>query len=230
LVRRGNRIVRPEGYTIPYNAVQIHGITTERALAEGDAMTDVLADFREDLSQASYITGHNVGFDVKILGAEWIRLGEDAEIITDRPVIDSKDEGTAFCAIPGGKGGAFKWPTLTELHEKLFGEPFAEAHDAAYDVAATARCFFGLIQRGVVVRPGWPAPADVHYEAPVLEAANFSSPAAEARPGRRCCCSAQSPRPSASTRGGRCQAAASASLRRRWSPCRSQWAGGPGAT
>ena len=182
LVRRGNRIVRPDGYTIPYNAVQIHGITTERALAEGDSLTSVLADFKEDLAQATYVMGHNVGFDVKILGAEWIRLGEGAEVITERPLIDSKDEGTAFCAIPGGKGGAFKWPTLTELHEKLFGEPFAEAHDAAYDVAATARCFFGLVERGVLVRPGWPEPGNVKYEAPVLEAANFNAPAVKPQP------------------------------------------------
>ena len=35
LVAAKNLIVKPEGFTIPYNSAQIHGITTERALAEG---------------------------------------------------------------------------------------------------------------------------------------------------------------------------------------------------
>jgi len=41
-------------------------------------------------------------------------------------------------------------PRLNELHEKLFGKKFDDAHDASYDVAATARSFFGLISKKVV--------------------------------------------------------------------------------
>lgn len=44
-------------------------------------------------------------------------------------------------------GGKFKLPTLTELHEFLFNQPFAEAHNATADVEATARCFFELIRK-----------------------------------------------------------------------------------
>ena len=51
---------------------------------------------------------------------------------------------------PGGRGGRFKWPKLTELHVKLFGEAFAEAHNASADVEATARCFLELIRLGVI--------------------------------------------------------------------------------
>ena len=89
--------------------------------------------------------------------------------LTDIALIDSKDEGTAYCAIPGGRGGKFKWPTLTELHQKLFGEGFGDAHDAAYDVAATARCFFEMVRFGVIARPEFVAPQEVVYEAPALE-------------------------------------------------------------
>ncbi len=52
--------------------------------------------------------------------------------------------------MPGGKGGKYKWPTLAELYDKLFGEGFDEAHNAAADVAATARCFFELLRLGVI--------------------------------------------------------------------------------
>ena len=89
--------------------------------------------------------------------------------------IDSKLEATDFCAIPGGRGGRFKWPTLTELHEKLFGEGFGDAHDAAYDVAATAKIFFELCRKGVITRPEIVDRNAIVYEAPNLEAANFAA-------------------------------------------------------
>ncbi|MEX0359912.1 MAG: PHP domain-containing protein, partial [Allomuricauda sp.] len=37
--------------------------------------------------------------------------------------------------------------TLTELHQHLFGEPFAEAHNATADVEATTRCFLELVRQ-----------------------------------------------------------------------------------
>ena len=52
-----------------------------------------------------------------------------------------------LCKIPGGRGGKFKLPTLTELHEYLFNEPFKEAHNATADVEATTRCFLELVRR-----------------------------------------------------------------------------------
>lgn len=176
LVSRGNRIVRPDGFTIPFNAAKVHGITTERAQEVGTGLEEVLEEFGRDLDRAEYVMGHNVEFDVSIIGAELIRLGADAERVTGKPLIDSKDEGTDFCAIPGGKGGKFKWPTLTELHHKLFGEGFGDAHDAAYDVDATAKCFFAMVRVGIITREGFPKGEEVRYEAPQLEAANFESP------------------------------------------------------
>lgn len=174
LVSRGNRMVRPEGFTIPFNATKVHGITTERALEEGDPLGSVLADFEVDLAQATHVMGHNIEFDINIVGAEMHRMERSLELLTSKPLIDSKDEATDFCAIPGGRGGQFKWPTLTELHQKLFGEPFAEAHDAAYDVDATAKCFFELCRLRVIRRPELNNPEDIRYEAPTLEAANFA--------------------------------------------------------
>ena len=52
-----------------------------------------------------------------------------------------------MCQIPGGRGGKFKLPTLTELHQFLFHKPFGEAHNATADVEATTRCFLELIRR-----------------------------------------------------------------------------------
>ena len=49
---------------------------------------------------------------------------------------------TNFCRIPGNYG--FKWPKLSDLHIKLFGKDFDEAHNALADIRATADCFWEL--------------------------------------------------------------------------------------
>ena len=173
LVSAENYIIKPEGYTIPYNAEKVHGISTERALKDGLDLSIVLDKFSTALETTKYNVGHNIEFDINVVGAEYCRLGNTTPDIVNKDVIDTKDEGTNFCAIPGGRGGKFKWPTLTELHTKLFNVAFADAHDAAYDVDATAKCFFGLITNGVIQRPEIKSPAQVIYEAPVLDDANF---------------------------------------------------------
>ena len=175
LISRGNHIVKPDGFTIPFTSAKIHGITTERAEADGIPLSEVLAAFDVDLARAQYVMGHNIEFDVNIVGAEYHRLTQDLEKLTSKPVIDSKNEATEFCAIPGGRGGRFKWPTLTELHVKLFNHGFGEAHDAAYDVDATAKCFFELCRLRVIQRPELVDPDGIVYEAPQLEAANFEA-------------------------------------------------------
>jgi DNA polymerase-3 subunit alpha len=144
-----NMIVRPDGFDIPFNSEKIHGISTAKALAEGRPLQEVLADFTEVLGRTTYMAGHNLSFDISIMGAEYLRLGT-TEPVTTMKWLDTKDESTEFCAIPGGKGGKFKWPKLTELHVKLFNEAFDEAHNAAADVAATSRCFLELIRIGVI--------------------------------------------------------------------------------
>ena len=55
---------------------------------------------------------------------------------------------TDYCKIPGRFG--YKWPSLSELHIKLFGEDFEEAHDASVDINATERSFWRLKQVGVI--------------------------------------------------------------------------------
>ncbi|MCF8256710.1 MAG: DNA polymerase III subunit alpha [Flavobacteriales bacterium] len=149
LLEAGNVIVRPDGFDIPFNSEKIHGISTAKALAEGIPLQDVLDGFSLVMQKAAFIAGHNIEFDINIMGAEYLRL-QDTEPVTAMRAIDTKEDGTAFCAIPGGKGGKFKWPKLTELHIKLFNEAFDEAHNAAADVAATSRCFLEMIRIGVI--------------------------------------------------------------------------------
>jgi DNA polymerase-3 subunit alpha len=149
LINSNSIIIKPEGYTIPFNAVQIHGITNERAIEEGQDLKTVLQEFVNVVNQARYLCGHNIEFDNNIIGAELLRCGLE-NILAAKPFIDTKnDQTTEFCAIPGGRGGKFKWPTLTELYSKLFNDTFEEAHNAAFDVLATGKVFFEILKRSI---------------------------------------------------------------------------------
>ncbi len=142
-------LIKPEGFNIPFDAEKIHGISTELATAEGIALEEVIEKFRSVLSKAKFIVGQNIDFDVNIMGAEFFRLAKENPLET-LPVLDTCTETTAqLCQISGGRGGKFKLPNLTELHEFLFGETFTEAHNATADVEATTRCFFELVRRQI---------------------------------------------------------------------------------
>lgn len=137
----GDFIIKPEGYTIPSDASRIHGISTERALAEGQSMSTVLQHFNSLVSSASYLVAHNMSFDEKIVGAEFLR-NRMGNSIHAKNKICTMEKSTNFCAIQGPYG--YKWPKLSELHYKLFNTGFEDAHNAAVDITATCKCFWEL--------------------------------------------------------------------------------------
>ena len=147
LIEHQDYLVKPDGFTIPFDAEQIHGISTELAEQKGIPLAEVLEKFNIAMSKTKFIVGQNVKFDLNIMGAEFHRLSVENPL-QELPVLDTCAEHTAkLCQIPGGRGGKFKLPTLTELHQYLFGEPFGEAHNATADVEATTRCFLELVRK-----------------------------------------------------------------------------------
>ena len=148
IIKQRSRIVRPEGFTIPSDASSIHGITTYKALREGYDLADVLQDFCSDLASANRVVGHNIDFDIHIVGAELVRKGMDYLSLTGKPSTCTMKQSTNFCAINGNYG--YKWPRLEELYCKLFGHNFSGAHDALSDITATRDCYFELKRKGII--------------------------------------------------------------------------------
>ena len=152
LIEHQDYIINPEGYDIPFDAEKIHGISTELAQKEGHPLSEVLEKFNEALRKSKFIVGHNLGFDINIMSCEFYRM-ELVSPMGQMPILDTCTEVTAsLIKLPGGRGGKFKLPTLTELHEFLFGQKFIEAHNAIADVEATTRCFLELIRKEIFDR------------------------------------------------------------------------------
>ena len=146
VIEHNDFLIQPDNFNIPYDAERIHGISTELASEQGITLDECLVLFNEVLSKTKFIVGQNLNFDLNIMGCEFHRLGIENKM-TSLPVLDTCTEKTALmCKIPGGRGGKFKLPTLTELHNHLFGTGFGEAHNATADVEATTRCFLELIR------------------------------------------------------------------------------------
>ena len=139
-------LIKPDGYNIPYDSQKIHGISTELAERDGHDLLEVLTQFNEAVKNSKFIIGHNVKFDLNIMGCEFYRLKVKNNLEVSK-ILDTCYEKTAtLCEIPGGRGGKYKFPTLTELHSYLFSTSFADAHNATADVEATTRCFLELIR------------------------------------------------------------------------------------
>ncbi len=149
LIDAQNHIVIPEGYDIPYGAEKIHGISTQLALDKGVELSFVLNEFNKIIEKADYLIGHNIAFDIPIVGCEYLRKKINSTVVTEK-TLDTQLSSTRYCQLPGGRGGSFKWPKLNELHTKLFNEDFDEAHNATADVVATTRSFFELVRLGVI--------------------------------------------------------------------------------
>ena len=129
------------------DASRIHGISTERAINEGEDLVSVLNKFNELVERSDFIVAHNISFDEKILGAELLRKRIQSDFNKKRKLC-TMQSSTDYCRFPGPYG--YKWPKLSELHIKLFGEDFDDAHDASVDINATEKCFWEMRKIGLI--------------------------------------------------------------------------------
>lgn len=143
-------IIRPDGFIIPSQASEIHGITTDRALAEGYDLSFVLELFRAFLEISDVIVAHNIDFDRSIVGAEYYRIGKGEDFFSlynKKNTFDTMKKANDILRIRGTHAGGNKWPKLIELYNSLFGENFDNAHNSMADTIACARCYFELIKQ-----------------------------------------------------------------------------------
>jgi|HubBroStandDraft_1064217.scaffolds.fasta_scaffold55699_2 DNA polymerase-3 subunit epsilon len=147
-------IVKPDGWTIPDELAALHGISTERALAEGEPLEGVIGKFLMMADNADMLSAFGFDFDRRIMRIAMLRAG------MDKPNIDAwgarfktfcvMRAATPLCKLPptdammaaGRK--TFKTPKLAEAVECLLGEKLEGAHNALHDVRATVRLHYLL--------------------------------------------------------------------------------------
>lgn len=129
-------------------AAKIHGISP--AISEQIGVTESIAIelFCDMLAVAKTVVGHNItGFDNTLMTGVIRRVlrRPDADPFAGKRILDTMVAGKPLAAMPSRQGG-YKNPKLTELHQKLFGEGFEDAHQAISDVLACRRCFYEMMR------------------------------------------------------------------------------------
>ena len=151
-MKKRKHLIEPNGFLIPEDATAVHGITTEQALQEGIPLQSALVEFMSDLNCSELIVGHNIDYDINIVGAELYRLNMEYNDLVKKNKICTMKKSVDYCAIPNPNAyyGGYKWPKLEELYRKLFNCDILGAHDALIDIQATKKCYFELKKKGIL--------------------------------------------------------------------------------
>lgn len=150
-------VIRPDGWIIPEQLTEIHGISQHFAEHVGVPIKSALSAFRFMARPAMRYVAHSVEFDRDRVNAEmtWAGVREKWEV-DSQLCFCTKNGMTDVCKIPFPNGArrwgtqSHKWPTLDEAHRHCFGTPVENAHDALADVRACARVFFWMREQGLV--------------------------------------------------------------------------------
>lgn len=145
-IERINLMIKPR-ISIPFGASQVHGIY-DQDVENAPYIEEVISQILRFLNTADLVVGHNVEFDEQIIRDELARLGRNGDYQPMKSLCTMRTS-TDYCKLPG-RGFSFKSPRLGELYKHLFGEYFVGAHDAMFDVEATAKSFGELLKREVI--------------------------------------------------------------------------------
>lgn len=150
LISEKSYLIKPDGWVVPKEKFFIdNNMSTERCEEFGIPLSEAIADFLKDMNQSEYLIAHNMNFDEPVIFSEFIRLKITPEKMPKK--FCTMLESVNFCKLPGYYG-KYKWPSLTELHTKLFGEGFDGAHDAMMDVSICSKSFFELKKLGQILK------------------------------------------------------------------------------
>lgn len=146
-----NYMIKPEGYIIPDGAAEIHGVTTEQALAEGKDARAVLGEIMANIQNYCLgahipLGGHNLAYDLTMLDREIQRhhpksggvgtVLDKGLIVLDSLVIDKHID-------PYRKGKRTLIATADVYGVGLSEE---EAHGAQADAIASGRIIQAMLE------------------------------------------------------------------------------------
>ncbi|NEM90136.1 exonuclease domain-containing protein [Galbitalea soli] len=152
VVERQDWLADP-GVEIPEQASSVHGITTERARAEGRSAPEVVAEIvsalRTLLERGIAITIYNAPYDLSLLRHEALRYGIPP-LDAPAPVIDPLVLDRVVDKYRRGK-------RTLEVAAEVYGVELTDAHDAGADAIAAGRVAQAMARRypaQLAIEPG----------------------------------------------------------------------------
>jgi DNA polymerase-3 subunit epsilon len=134
ILRKRDWLVDP-GVEIPEQATAVHGITTERARAEGlpagVAISEIVAELQRLFTHGTPVVAYNAPYDFSVIDREARRYGV-APLVSPSPIIDPLVIDKAVDKFRRGK-------RTLELTAAFYEVDLADAHDAGADALAAGR-------------------------------------------------------------------------------------------
>jgi DNA polymerase-3 subunit epsilon len=140
------------GKSIPDEAANVHGITSEMAARYGCPSVEALKMFDRFISKAKEIVAHNISFDLKLLKTAYARAGmmhayQKLQVMPQTCTMQLSTPIVNLPPTPKMRAAGFnnpKAPRLEECVKHFFNEDLEGAHDALIDVRACARVYYHL--------------------------------------------------------------------------------------
>jgi len=146
--------------SIHYKAFEQHGFTIEDCMLAGVSEELISKYFDRFINNCTLIVAHNYDFDTKMVDLLFRRVGyalSNQNFIEKPHICTMKNDIIKdYAQIPykpdknGRTRNGWKWPKLEELYMRLFGEEIIDSHTALSDARATRRCYYELVERGVL--------------------------------------------------------------------------------
>jgi len=131
------------GIEIPAGATAVHGVTTERARAEGrdarEVVGEIVEALRALLSAGIPVVAYNASYDLSLLRHEAIRHGLDP-IADPSPIVDPLVIDKKVDTYRRGK-------RTLDIVAAHYGVELTDAHDAAADAIAAGRIALAIADR-----------------------------------------------------------------------------------
>lgn len=142
-VLRSDSWLADPGVEIPDGAAAVHGISTERARAEGrpagDVVREIVAAVRGFLAEGIPLVAYNASYDLSLLRHEAGRHGV-APLDDPRPIVDPFVIDKALDRYRKGK-------RTLDLVAAHYGVGLDDAHEASADAIAAGRVAIALAER-----------------------------------------------------------------------------------
>jgi len=139
-------IIRPDGWEIPEETIELHGITEKIASAQGIPEKEAVQMFLDMHAKADLRVAHNKTFDERMIRIALKRYYDDLDSEDIQPS-DIWKTGESFCTMYGSRKamGFKKLPTLAEAYEAATGKKLDGAHNAMNDTKACRAIYFAIM-------------------------------------------------------------------------------------
>ncbi len=130
------------GVEIPAQATNVHGITTEHAVANGrgaaEGVAEIVATIREHLGRGLPLVAYNAPYDLTLLNRESLRHGV-LPLVAPSPVVDPLVIDKAIDRYRKGK-------RTLEVTSAFYGVSLDDAHDSGADAIAAGRVAQAIVR------------------------------------------------------------------------------------